>query len=85
MVLGSPSVLSSQAHTDPPVDGQGPSTPHQWQVTEWQQAPPWQWPHALSAVITTLTLYLLTGLEVVEGHCHLLIEVEVGFYFGRGP
>ena len=85
MVLGSPRALSLQAHADLPADGQGPSTPHQWQVTEWQQAPPWQQPHALPAVITTLTLDLLTGPEVVEGHCHLLIEVGVGFYFGRGP
>ena len=39
MVLGLPSVLDTQAHADPSVDGQGPSTPHQEWITEWKQAP----------------------------------------------
>ena len=81
VVLGSPSALPLQAPADPPVVGQGPSTPHQWWVMEWQQAPPRQRPHALPAVITTLTPDLLTGPEVVKGHCCLLIEVGVGFFF----
>ena len=86
VVLGLPSVLPPQAPPDPPVVGQGPSTPHQWWVTEWQQAPPQQQPRALPTVVTILTLDLLTGPEVVEGHHHLLIEVGVGFlFFSREP
>ena len=81
MVLGSPSVLPPQAHTDPPAEGQGYTTPHQWWVYEWRQALPQQQPHTLPPVITTLTPDLLTGPEVVEGHRHLLTEVGVWFLF----
>ena len=70
-----------QAHADPPAVGQPMPTPHELRIQQWQQAPPQQRPRALPAIITTLTLDLLTALEVVEGHRWLLVEVGVGFYF----
>ena len=81
VVLGSPSALPPQAHADPLAVEQSTPTPHQLRIQQWWWAPPQQQPRALPTMVTTLTPDLLTGLEVVEGHCQLLVEVGVGLYF----
>ena len=50
-----------------------------------EAGPPQQQLCALPAVVTTLTPDLLTGPEVVQDYCRLLIEVGAVSYLGRGP